>query len=82
MTRFLLMAVAALFVCVASSPAATLVECDFDSLPYGGDEVSIDNVSDSYGSWDAPAGKIDTDNSRSSPKSARIDQDGETGSIN
>jgi len=73
MTRYLLIAVAALFVCVASSDAqSVLVDVDFDT-GYPEDGFPINGFIDSYGQWLEGDNQveIDTGNFRSSPKSIR-----------
>ena len=72
MTRYLLIAVAALFVCIASSEAQ-LVDVDFDT-GYPADGVAINGVTDLYGQWIEGDNEveIDTGNFRSSSKSIRF----------
>jgi len=74
MTRYLLIAVAALFVCVTSSEAQSVfVDVNFDNGSYPADGVAINGFSDSTGQWIEGDNEveIDTGNVRSSPKSIR-----------
>ena len=79
MTRFLLIALAALFVCVASSQAATLLDVNYDGLPYGADGSFIASVvTDPNGNHGATPWVIDTTITRAGAGSAQQNVAGAT----